>query len=57
MTRDKTSIPSSSDDSDSDSNDDKPSLNDLAHVVKLFEDVCTKQKAQLKVLKPKFLSS
>ena len=54
--RGKTSIPSSSDDNDS--NDErKPSIDELVHAVKFFEDVCTKQKAQLKVLKSKLLSS
>jgi hypothetical protein len=39
MARGNTSIPSSSD-------DDKPSIDELEHDVKCFEDVCTKQKAQ-----------
>jgi hypothetical protein len=51
MARGKTSIPSSSDD------EGKPSFDELAHVVKLFEDICTKQKAQLKSLKNKLISS
>jgi hypothetical protein len=57
MARGNTSIPSSSDDSDSDSDDDKPSVDELMHVIKFFEDVYTKQKVQLKVLKSKLLSS
>jgi hypothetical protein len=57
MAKGNTSIPSYSDDSDSDSDDDKPSVDELVHAVKFFEDVCTKQKAQLKVLKSKLLSS
>jgi uncharacterized coiled-coil protein SlyX len=56
MARGHTSIPSSSDDSNID-DEDKTSIDELAHAVKFFEDVCTKQKAQLKVLKSKFLSS
>jgi hypothetical protein len=55
MARGNTSIPSSSD-SDSD-DEDKPSVDELAHVIKFFKDVCTKQKAQLKVIKSKLLSS
>jgi hypothetical protein len=52
MVRGKTSIPSSSDDSDDECDDEgKPSLDELAHGIKFFEDVCTKQKAQLKTLK------
>jgi hypothetical protein len=52
MARGKTSIPSSSDDSDDECNDEgKPSLDELVHAIKFFEDVCTKQKAQLKTLK------
>jgi hypothetical protein len=43
MTRDKTSIPSSSDDECDDAG--KSSLDEFAHAVKFFEDVCTKQKA------------
>jgi hypothetical protein len=46
MARGNTSIPSSS---DSD-NEDKPSVGELAHVINFFEDICTKQKAQLKCL-------
>jgi hypothetical protein len=52
-----TSIPSSSD-SDSDSDVEyKPFVDELVHVVKFFEDICTKEKAQIKVLKSKLLSS
>jgi FtsZ-binding cell division protein ZapB len=59
MTRGKTSIPSSSDDSSSDDGEGegKPSLDELVEAVKFFEDVCTKQKAQLKTLKNKLISS
>jgi hypothetical protein len=59
MTRGKTSIPSSSYDnsSDDDEGEGKPSLNELAEAVKFFEDVCTKQKAKLKTLKNKLVSS
>jgi hypothetical protein len=45
MARGKTSIPSYSDD------EGKPYVDELAHAVILFEDVCTKQKAQLQTLK------
>jgi hypothetical protein len=54
MARGKTSIPSSSYDGD---DERKPSLDELAHAIKFFEDVCTKQKAQLKTLKNKLISS
>jgi hypothetical protein len=59
MARGKTSIPSSSDDSSSDDGEGegRPSLDELVDVVKLFEYVCTKQKAQLKTLKNKLLST
>jgi hypothetical protein len=58
MTRGKISISSSSDDSDDECDDEgKPSLDELAHAVKFFEDVCTKQKAQPKTLKNKLISS
>jgi hypothetical protein len=58
MARSKTSIPSSSDDNDSElDNEGKPSLDELAHTIKFFEDVCTKQKAQLKTLINKLISS
>jgi hypothetical protein len=48
MARGKTSIPSSSDDSDGEG---KLFVVELAHVDKFFEDVCTKRKVQLKTLK------
>jgi hypothetical protein len=35
----------------------KPSLDELAEAVKFFEDVCTKQKVQLKTSKNKLISS
>jgi hypothetical protein len=58
MARGKTSIPSCSDDSDDECDDEgKPSLDELAHSVKFFEDVCTKQKSQLKTWKNKLISS
>jgi hypothetical protein len=58
MPRDKTSITSSSDDSDNECDDEgKPSIDELAHVIKFFEDVCSKQKARLKTLKNKLISS
>jgi FtsZ-binding cell division protein ZapB len=59
MTKGKTSIPSSSDDSSSDDGEGegKPSLDELVEAVNFFEDVCTKQKAQLKTLKNKLISS
>jgi hypothetical protein len=59
MARGKMSIPSSSDDrsSDDDEGEGKPSLDELAETIKFFEDVCTKQKAQLKTLKNKLISS
>ena len=58
MARGKTSFPSSSDDNDSElDNEGKPSLDELAHTIKFFEDVCTKQKAQLKTLINKLISS
>jgi hypothetical protein len=60
MARGKSIIPSFSDDNISDEDCDgerKPSLDELEHAVKFFEDVCTKQKAQLKTLKNKLLSS
>jgi DNA repair exonuclease SbcCD ATPase subunit len=48
-------------DSDESSSDDegegKPSVDELAEAVKFFQDVCTKQKAQLKTLKNKLISS
>jgi hypothetical protein len=58
MARDKMSIPSSGDESSSDDEGEgKPSVNELAEGVKFFQDVCTKQKAQLKTLKNKLISS
>jgi hypothetical protein len=58
MARGKMSIPSSSDDSSSDDEGEgKPSVDELAEAVNFFEDVCTKQKAQLKTLKNKLISS
>jgi hypothetical protein len=58
MPRGKTSITSSSDDSDSECDDEgKPSIDKLAHVVMFFEDVFSKQKALLKTLKKKLISS
>jgi hypothetical protein len=58
MARGKMSIPSSSDESSSDDEGEgKPSIDELAEAVKLFQDVCTKQKAQLKTLKNKLISS
>jgi hypothetical protein len=50
MARGKSSISSSSDDSDDDCDGEgKASLDELAHVVQFFEDVCTKQKLHLKL--------
>jgi FtsZ-binding cell division protein ZapB len=58
MARCKMSIPSSSDESSSDDErEGKPSIDELAEAVKFFEDVCTKQKAQLKTLKSKLIIS
>jgi hypothetical protein len=58
MVRGKISIPSSSDDSDDECDDEgKPSLDELVHAINFFEDVCTKQKAQLKTLKNKLINS
>jgi hypothetical protein len=58
MARGKMSIPSSSDESSSDDEGEgKPSVDDLAKAVKFFQDVCTKQKARLKTLKNKLISS
>jgi hypothetical protein len=52
------SIPSSSDDSSSDDEGEgNPSIDELAEAVEFFQDVCTKQKAQLKTLKNKLVSS
>jgi hypothetical protein len=58
MARGKMSIASSSDDSSSDDEGKgKPSVDELAEAVNFFQDVCTKQKAQLKILKNKLISS
>jgi hypothetical protein len=58
MARGKMSIPSSSDESSSDDEDEgKPTIDELAEAIKCFQDVCTKQKAQLKILKSKLISS
>jgi hypothetical protein len=58
MARGKMSIPSSSYESSSeDEGEGKPSVDELAEAVKIFQDVCTKQKAQLKTLKNKLISS
>jgi hypothetical protein len=58
MARGKISIPYSSDESSSDDEGGgKPSVDELAEAVKIFQDVCTKQKAQLKTLKNKLISS
>jgi chromosome segregation ATPase len=58
MERGKMSIPSSSDDSSTDDDGEgKPSVDELAEAVKFVQDVCTKQKAQLKTLKNKLISS
>jgi hypothetical protein len=54
MARGNTSISSSSDKYSDD--EDKPYLDELVYVVNFFEDVYTKQKAQLKILKNKLLS-
>jgi hypothetical protein len=57
MARGKMSIPSSSDESSSDDEGEgMPSVDELAEAVKFFQDVCTKQKAQLKILKSKLIS-
>jgi FtsZ-binding cell division protein ZapB len=58
MARSKMSIPSSSDDSSSDDEGEgKPFVDELAEAIKFFQDVCIKQKAQLKTLKNKLISS
>jgi hypothetical protein len=58
MARDKMSISSSSDDSSSDDEGEgKPSVDEFAEAVIFFQDVCTKQNAQLKTLKNKLISS
>jgi hypothetical protein len=58
MARSKMSIPSSSDESSSDDEGEgKPSVDELVEAVKFFQDVCTKEKSQLKTLKNKLISS
>jgi hypothetical protein len=58
IARGKMSIPSSSDDSSSDDEGEgKPSVDELVEAVKFFQDVCTKQMAQLKTMKNKLISS
>jgi chromosome segregation ATPase len=58
MARGKMSIPFSSDESSSDDEGGgKPSVDELAEAVKFFQDVCTKQKAQLNNLKNKLINS
>jgi hypothetical protein len=58
MARGKMSIPSSSDDSSSDDEGEgKPSIDELVEAINCFQDVCTKQKAQLKILKNKLIIS
>jgi hypothetical protein len=58
MARGNKNIPSSSDESSSDDEGEgKPSVDELAEAVKFFQDVCTKQKTQLKTLKNKLISS
>jgi FtsZ-binding cell division protein ZapB len=58
MARGNKSIPSSSDESSSDDEGEvKPSIDELAEAIEFFQDVCTKQKSQLKTLKNKLISS
>jgi hypothetical protein len=58
MARAKMRIPSSSDENSSDDEGEgKPSVDDLAEAAKFFQNVCTKQKARLKTLKNKLISS
>jgi hypothetical protein len=58
MARGKMSIPSSSDDSSSDDEGEgNPYVDELTEAINFFHDVCTKQKAQLKTLKNKLISS
>jgi hypothetical protein len=58
MARGKMGIPSSNDDSSSDDEGEgKPSVDELAEAVKNFQDVCTKQKSQLKTSKNKLITS
>jgi hypothetical protein len=49
MARDKSSIPSSSDDRDDCNGGGKASLEELAQAINFFADVCTKQKVNLKL--------
>jgi FtsZ-binding cell division protein ZapB len=52
------SIPSSSDDrSNDDEGEGKPSIDEFVEAVKIFQDVCTRQKAQLETFKNKLISS
>jgi hypothetical protein len=58
MARGKMSISSSSDKSCSDDEGEgKPSVDELVEAIKFFQDLCTKQKAQLNTLKNKLISS
>jgi hypothetical protein len=58
VARGKSSITSSTYDSDDECDGEgKPSVDELVHAVKFFEDVCTEQKAQLKTLKNKLFNS
>jgi hypothetical protein len=58
MSRGKMRITSSSDENNSDDEGEgKPSVDELAEAIKVFQDVYTKQKAQLKTLKNKLISS
>jgi hypothetical protein len=58
LARGNKSIPSSSDESSSDDEGEgKPSVDELAEAVEFFQDVCTKQKAQLKTFKNKLVCS
>jgi hypothetical protein len=58
MARGKMSITSSNGESSSDDEGEgKPSVDELVEAVKNFQDVCTKEKAQLKTLKNKLISS
>jgi hypothetical protein len=58
MARGKMSSSSSSEDSSSDDEGErKPSIDELAEAVKFSHNVCIKQKAQLKTLKNKSISS
>jgi hypothetical protein len=58
VARGKMSIPSSGDDTSSDDEGEgNPSVDELAEAIIFFQDVCTKQKAQVKTLKNKLISS